>query len=162
MAANPHNSKVAANRVTSATRLGTGGRGSASRAQNRRFTRLCWYVLLALIAVTWAVYGQTLHHDFVNFDDDLYVYDNPLITRGLSFDGISHAFTHGHARNWHPLTTITHMVDCQMYGLRAEGHHFTNVLLHTLGVILLFVLLQQMTGAVWRSLQGRRAGRFPG
>jgi tetratricopeptide (TPR) repeat protein len=151
MTVNPNNSKVAANTVRNVTRLSTGGRNSVSKAENRGFTRACWYVLLALIAVTWAVYGQTLRHDFVNFDDDLYVYDNPLITRGLSVDGISRAFTQGHARNWHPLTTITHMVDCQVYGLRAGGHHLTNVLLHTIGAVLLFVALQQMTGAVWRS-----------
>jgi tetratricopeptide (TPR) repeat protein len=103
------------------------------------------------MAVTWAVFGQTLAHDFVNFDDHVYVYDNPLVIRGLCTEGIIGAFTHTHARNWHPLTTVSHMLDCQLYGLNAGGHHLTNVILHTISVLLLFLVLKQMTGAVWQS-----------
>src|SRR4029077_19988452 len=108
-------------------------------------------IRLALTAFTWLVFGQTLRHEFVNFDDHVYVYENRFITSGLSIDGLIGAFTHSHARNWHPLTTITHMVDCSLYGLKAGGHHFTNVLLHTVSVVLLFLLLQRMTGALWQS-----------
>jgi protein O-mannosyl-transferase len=82
-------------------------------------------VYLSLTAITWLVFGQTLRHDFVNFDDHVYVYENPLVTRGLTINGIVGAFTHAHARNWHPVTTISHMLDCQLYGLNAGGHHFT-------------------------------------
>ena len=89
--------------------------------------------------------------DFVNFDDHLYVYENPLIIKGISTEGIIGAFTHTHARNWHPLTTISHMLDCQLYGLKAGGHHLTNVILHTISVVLLFLVLKQMTGALWQS-----------
>ena len=109
------------------------------------------WICLFLVAITWAVFGQTLGHDFVNFDDRTYVYGNPVITRGVTLSGIVWAFTHGHALNWHPLTTISHMVDCQLFGLKAGGHHFTNVLLHTTAVLLLFVLLREMTGNLWRS-----------
>ena len=108
-------------------------------------------ICLGLMAVTWIVFGQTLTHDFVNFDDHLYVYENPLIIRGVSSEGIIAAFTHTHARNWHPLTTVSHMLDCQLYGLNARGHHLTNVILHTISVLLLFLVLKQMTGAVWQS-----------
>lgn len=108
-------------------------------------------ICIFLAAITWSVFGQTLGHDFVNFDDHVYVYDNPLVTRGISVDGIIAAFVHSHARNWHPLTTISHMLDCQLYGLKAGGHHFTNVLLHTLAVLLLFAVLREMTGALWPS-----------
>ena len=108
-------------------------------------------VCLGLVAVTWAVFGQTLAHDFVNFDDHVYVYENPLVVRGLSTEGIIDAFTHTHARNWHPLTTISHMLDCQLYGLNAGGHHLTNVILHTISVLLLFLVLKQMTGGLWQS-----------
>ena len=108
-------------------------------------------VCIALVAATWAVFGQTLAHDFVNFDDHVYVYENPLIIRGLSTEGIIGAFTHTHARNWHPLTTVSHMLDCQLYGLSAGGHHLTNVILHTISVLLLFLVLKQMTGALWQS-----------
>src|SRR5207248_7730185 len=68
-----------------------------------------------------------------------------------SLRGIVWAFTHVHSENWHPLTTISHMLDCQLYGLKAGGHHFTNVLVHTTAVILLFLVLRGMTGALWQS-----------
>lgn len=108
-------------------------------------------ICIALAGLTWLIFGQTLWHDFVNYDDPRYVYENTRITGGLSISGIAWAFTHIHSLNWHPLTTISHMLDCQLYGLKAGWHHFTNVLLHTLAAILLFRALEQMTGAVWRS-----------
>jgi tetratricopeptide (TPR) repeat protein len=98
-----------------------------------------------------AVFAQTTRYDFVNFDDHLYVYDAPVIKAGLTIRGIIHAFTTSHASNWHPLTTLSHMLDCQLYGLNAGGHHATNVILHAIAVLLLFRVLKQMTGAVWRS-----------
>ena len=110
------------------------------------------FIYLLLAGITWSVFGQTLGYGFVNFDDDLYVYDTPEISRGLTINGVLVAFTHPHARNWHPLTSISHMLDCQLYGLNAGGHHFTNVLLHTIAVLLLFRVLRQMTGAVWKSV----------
>src|SRR4029077_4105481 len=108
-------------------------------------------ICIFLAAITWAVFGQTLRHPFVNYDDQNYVYENRDITSGFSWPGVLWAFTHVHAENWHPLTTISHMLDCQLFGLQAGGHHFTNVLLHTAAVILLFLVLHQMTGAIWRS-----------
>ncbi len=108
-------------------------------------------ICIALAALSWLVFGQTLWHDFVNYDDPRYVYENTNITEGLSISGIVWAFTHIHSMNWHPLTTISHMLDCQLYGLKAGWHHFTNVLLQSIAVMLLFVGLLQMTGAFWRS-----------
>ena len=116
-----------------------------------RSHRITIVVYLFLIAISVAVFGQTLRYDFVNFDDDLYVYKAPAIQAGLTVKGLALAFTSPHARNWHPLTTISHMLDCQLYGLKAGGHHATNVLLHTIGGLLLFRVLWQMTGAVWKS-----------
>jgi len=113
-----------------------------------------WWVVaicIALAGITWAVFGQTLGHDFINYDDNLYVYENPNIVSGLTRPAILWAFTHAHAGNWHPLTSLSHMLDCQMFGLNAGGHHFTNVLLHTLAVVLLFLFLLQVTGTLWRS-----------
>src|SRR6188472_1896561 len=127
---------------------GLGSRRSGQRA-NSGVTSLL--VCLGLVAVTWAVFGQTLAHDFVNFDDHIYVYENPLVVKGLSTEGIVGAFTHTHALNWHPLTTLSHMLDCQLYGLNAGGHHLTNVILHTISVLLLFLVISQMTGGLWRS-----------
>src|SRR5881409_2584411 len=106
---------------------------------------------LFLAAISLAVFGQTIRYDFVNFDDDLYVYNAPAIQAGLTRQGITLAFTSQHARNWHPLATISHMLDCQLYGLKAGGHHATNVILHTIAVLLLFRVLREMTGAVWKS-----------
>ena len=107
-------------------------------------------VCLFLTAIVWIVFGQTLHHDFVNFDDDVYVYANPAITPGLSWHGISWAFTHANGPlEWLPLTAISRMLDCQLYGLHPGGHHLTNVLLHNATVILLFLVLRKMTGVFW-------------
>jgi tetratricopeptide (TPR) repeat protein len=108
-------------------------------------------VCLFLTALTWLVFAQTVRHDFINFDDDRYVYENAQVRSGLSFHGIAWAFTHAHANLWHPLTTITHMLDCQIFGLWAGGHHLVNVLLHNIAAVLLFLVLRQMTGTIWRS-----------
>ena len=130
---------------------GVSGWGSCARSQRAKSRVTDFFVCLGLVAATWAVFGQTLAHDFVNFDDHVYVYDNPLVTRGLSTEGIIGAFTHTHARNWHPLTTVSHMFDCQLFRLNAGGHHLTNVILHTISVLLLFLVLKQMTGGIWQS-----------
>src|SRR5437016_5077570 len=108
-------------------------------------------VSIFLMAITWLVFGETLRHLHSNFADPGYVFRNPQITTGLTSTGILWAFTHLCMQNWHPLTWISHMLDCQFFGLNAGGHHLTNVLLHTIGVILLFLVLREMTGAVWRS-----------
>jgi tetratricopeptide (TPR) repeat protein len=102
-------------------------------------------ISILLAAIVWAVFGRTVHHAFVNFDDDVYVYKNPKVAGGLNSRSIVWAFTHVHSSNWHPLTWLSHMLDCQVYGLKPGGHHFTNILLHTATVILLFLLLREMT-----------------
>jgi tetratricopeptide (TPR) repeat protein len=104
-----------------------------------------------LLLAVGLVFGQTLCHPFVNFDDRSYVYENPRVSDGLTLRGIAWVFTHGHGGNWHPLTGLSHLVDCQFYGLHAAGHHLTNVLLHATAVIGLFLVLWQMTGGLWPS-----------
>jgi protein O-mannosyl-transferase len=108
-------------------------------------------VSIFLIAITWLVFGETLRHPFINLDDPEYVFENPKIITGLTSSGVLWAFTHFHGGNWHPLTSISHMLDCQFFGLQAGSHHFTNVLLHTVAVVLLFLVFREMTGALWRS-----------
>ena len=108
---------------------------------------VCGFLLLAV----GLVFGQTVRHEFVNFDDDLYVYENPPIARGLTAPGIVWVFTHSHGANWHPVTGLSHLLDCQVYGLNAGGHHLTNVLLHAATAILLFLVLWRMTGGFWAS-----------
>jgi tetratricopeptide (TPR) repeat protein len=106
-------------------------------------------VLLA--GITWAVFGQTVHFDFVNYNDDIYVYDNPMVLKGLSLPGVGWAFTHPQVANWIPLTTLSHMLAGQLFGPHPGGHHLVNVLLHTAAALLLFLGLWQMTGRLWRS-----------
>lgn len=122
---------------------------------SRRWLRLG--ICISLAVLTWVVFGQLLQYDFINYDDPRYVYENTNITNGLTIGGIAWAFTHIHSMNWHPLTTISHMLDCQLYGLKPGAHHFTNVLLHSVVAILLLLVLQRMTGgpsgtgSIWRS-----------
>jgi Tfp pilus assembly protein PilF len=108
-------------------------------------------VCVFLCAIIWLVFGQTLHHGFLNYDDEKYVFKNSHVIAGLSPQEMGWAFTHAHAANWHPVTWISHMLDCQVFGLNAGGHHFTNVLLHAAAAVLLFFVLRRMTGSLWRS-----------
>jgi Flp pilus assembly protein TadD len=101
--------------------------------------------------MVWLVFGQTLRHDFVNYDDDSYVYENLAVTQGLTWHGIASAFTHSDLYLWTPLTRISHMLDVQFYRLNPAGHHLTNLLLHAAAATVLFLALQKLTGAIWPS-----------
>ena len=105
-----------------------------------------------LVLVTIALYWPATSHDFVDYDDNMYVMDNTHVTSGLALGNARWAFGTGYAANWHPVTWLSHMLDCQLFGLKPWGHHLTNVLLHALNAGLVFALLRQMTGATWRSL----------
>ena len=107
-----------------------------------------WQIMLLLAAATVAVFWQVSRHEFVNYDDPAYVTFNPMVQQGLTWPGVKWAFgqLHGEATYWHPLTWLSHMLDCQLYGLRPAGHHLTSLLLHTLNTVLLFALLRRMTG----------------
>jgi tetratricopeptide (TPR) repeat protein len=109
-------------------------------------------VSVFLAVIVWIAFGRTLNHEFVGYDDQSYVLRNPRVTNGLTLDGIQWAFTHVDVTNWHPLTTISHMLDCQLYGLQPWGHHLTNILLHAAAAILLFLALRELTGTLWPSL----------
>jgi tetratricopeptide (TPR) repeat protein len=120
-------------------------------SETRTSPELILGICLLLTAASWFVFAQTFTFEFVNFDDPDFVYQVPEIAAGLTWHGVFWAFTHIPSPSWYPLTSITHMLDFQLYGFRAGGHHFTNVLLHIGTVILLFLLLREMTGALWRS-----------
>jgi tetratricopeptide (TPR) repeat protein len=105
----------------------------------------------ALILGTLLAYGRVLTCGFTNFDDPNYITENSHVSSGLSAGNLAWAFTTGHASNWHPLTWISHMVDCQIFGLHAAGHHAVNLLFHLANTLLLFGILKRMTGAIWRS-----------
>jgi len=109
------------------------------------------FISLWLGVFTFAIFWPVVEHDFVNFDDRLYVTENPVVQQGLTMDGAVWAFQTNHASNWHPVVWLSHMMDCSFFGLFPGGHHLTNLLLHVLNTVLLFLLLRRMTGAVWRS-----------
>jgi tetratricopeptide (TPR) repeat protein len=106
---------------------------------------------LLLVAVILAVFWQVKHYQFVNYDDDVYVTDNPHVRMGLQKEGVVWAFTAVHAGYWIPLTWLSYMLDYEVYGLHPGGFHLTNVLLHLLNALLLYLVFRRMTGARWRS-----------
>lgn len=103
------------------------------------------FLLMATIAAFWQVHN----HDFVIYDDNLYVTQNPHVQSGLTGESVIWAFISGHASNWHPLTWLSHMLDYELYGLNPKGHHLVNLLLHAANTLLLFLVLSWMTGAFW-------------
>jgi protein O-mannosyl-transferase len=104
-----------------------------------------------LVVATLAVYWPVRHFEFVNCDDPVYVTENPLVQRGLSWVGVGWAFSNIEAEFWQPLTWLSHMLDWEVYGGQAGGHHLTSLLWHIANTLLVFLILKRMTGAVWRS-----------
>jgi Flp pilus assembly protein TadD len=108
-------------------------------------------ITLFLIVATFVAFEQVRHHAFLNLDDNVYVTENRQVQSGLTFKSVTWAFTTMHAANWHPLTWLFHMLDCQLYGLNPSGHHLTNLVFHTASALLLFLVLKRMTGALCKS-----------
>ena len=106
--------------------------------------------ILLMVAVL-SVFSQMVRHDFINYDDGVYVTNNSHVRTGLSIRNISWAFTTMEASNWHPLTWLSHMLDCQLYGLNPTGHYLTNLFFHMANVLLLFLVLRTATGRLWES-----------
>lgn len=106
---------------------------------------------LVLCLLTLAAYSQVGNHEFVNFDDIIYLTNNTHVNAGITWNGIKWAFTEAYAANWHPLTWLSHMLDCQLYGLNPAGHHLTSLVFHIANTLLLFHLFWRLTGAHWRS-----------
>jgi protein O-mannosyl-transferase len=101
--------------------------------------------------VVWT-FLPAIHNEFINYDDNLYVTANGHVQQGLSLSNVEWAFGSVDASNWHPLTWLSHMADCEFFGLNPQGHHFTSILFHAINAVLLFLTLRRMTGAAWRSL----------
>ncbi len=108
-------------------------------------------VYIGLILITLPVFWQVRNFDFVNYDDGSYVYENQHVLDGLTWDGVIWAFTTGHAANWHPVTWLSHMLDCQIFGKDPGRMHLVNVVLHLANTLLLFAVLRRMTGSLWPS-----------
>ena len=119
---------------------------SASREKQVVFT-----VCLALAVIVFLVFGKTCQYEFVNYDDDHHVYANPAVMDGLTLEGLARVFKLGDSDYWHPLDFVSHMLDCELYGLNPGGHHLSNVLLHASVAITLFLMLRRMTATLWPS-----------
>jgi tetratricopeptide (TPR) repeat protein len=117
--------------------------------EDRRELRLILCLLLVLITLT--LYAPTSHAPYFSVDDQAYVFENYHVRQGLSWDTVKWAFSTTDTANWHPLTWISHSLDVQMFGLKPEGPHYVNVLLHAVNATILFFLLLQCTRAVWSS-----------
>lgn len=107
--------------------------------------------LLALLLLAYLPLQQVLNNDFVNYDDYRYVLDNKKVRAGLSREGVLWAFSNLEAGFWHPVTWLSHMLDCELYGIAPQGHHLSSLLLHIANCMLLFLFLERTTKAFWRS-----------
>ncbi|MDB6029104.1 MAG: Tetratricopeptide 2 repeat protein [Verrucomicrobiales bacterium] len=108
-------------------------------------------VAIVLVAVTWALYWPSLQFEFISFDDPEYVAQNPFVQHGITLSSLKWAFTSSHAWNWHPVTWVSHMIDCQLFGLNAGAHHGVNVFFHSISVVLLFLIGKKITNNLWAS-----------
>ncbi len=108
-------------------------------------------IILVLVVLILAAYWQVQNFEFINYDDQDYVTSNYRIQSAVTLKSIIGTFTDTHTGNWHPLTMLSHMLDWQLFGEKAGGHHWTSVIIHIFNTVLLFLLLNQLTGAIWRS-----------
>lgn len=107
--------------------------------------------LISIAALTISLYWQVQNFEFVFFDDNIYVFNNKNLQKGFSFEGLKWAFTSFYAANWHPLTWMSHMLDFQLFYLKAGGHHWTSVILHILNVFLVFFVFYRLSSDLWKS-----------
>jgi len=108
-------------------------------------------IILILTIIILAVYWPVQFYEFTNYDDTIYTTKNYQIQQDISFRNIVYCFTDVHTGHWHPLTMMSHMLDWQLFGDKACGHHWTSVIIHIFNTILLFLFLKFITGAIWRS-----------
>ncbi|MBL9124034.1 MAG: hypothetical protein JNG90_10410, partial [Planctomycetaceae bacterium] len=117
--------------------------------------RLCVAIGAGLVATTLLLFGRTAWEGFafLRYDDQQYIVNNEMVRGGLTWEGIVWAFRPSTVvvANWHPVTLLSHMLDCQIFGMWSGGHHLTSVIWHAANAGLLFALLVRMTGRVWPS-----------
>src|ERR1700730_10807390 len=137
--------------ATAAKRLEASGvlpSSELSLSAQKRTLLLC----LLLIAVVFVFYSPVTHNGFVNYDDDQYIMNNPHVRAGVTWETVKWAFTTYDQANWAPLSWLSHALDCELFGLNPAGHHLVSVLIHAANAVLLFLLLQGITGFRGRSL----------
>lgn len=108
-------------------------------------------IYLSLAMITFVAYYQVLSHDFIRYDDDVYVFENSNVTSGISIESAKWALTTPKASNWHPLTWLSHMLDCQLFDLNPGLHHLTNLFFHIANTLLLFAVFKNATSRIWTS-----------
>src|SRR6478672_6476869 len=119
--------------------------------QNIGLKRSDFVILLGLAVMTFGIYAQVIGHQFITLDDPTYIRENPNVNRGVTLAGVAWAFTTFHVTNWHPLTWISHMIDCQLFGTNAGRHLLVNALIHVANTLLVFCFLLRTTRARWPS-----------
>jgi tetratricopeptide (TPR) repeat protein len=144
-----------------AKRTGRKRKVAGSTAANKRsavllrhattFGRRDLLILLGLAVMTFGIYAQVMGHQFITLDDPTYIQENPMVNRGVTLAGFTWAFSTFHATNWHPLTWISHMIDCQLFGTNAGRHLLVNALIHVANTLLVFWFLLRTTHARWPS-----------
>lgn len=115
-------------------------------------TQKKYYIVFLLVILLCTIYGQLAGYQFISFDDYGYVINNPYVNSGLQIENIKWAFTKLHASNWHPVTWISHMVDCHLSGVNPRSHHLTNLFFHILNTLLIYFVFNRFTHHVWKSL----------
>ena len=108
-------------------------------------------IVLGLVVVTFGIYAQVVGHQFITLDDPTYIKENPMVNRGVTLAGLAWAFTSFYATNWHPVTWISHMIDCQLFGTNPGSHLLVNALTHVANTLLVFYFLLRTTHARWPS-----------
>src|SRR6476469_7184233 len=120
-------------------------------SENIRLNRSDLVILLGLVVMTLGIYAQVIGHQFITLDDPTYIRENPNVNRGVTLAGLAWAFTTFHAANWHPLTWVSHMIDCQLFGTNAGRHLLVNTLIHAANALLICYFLLRTTHARWPS-----------
>jgi hypothetical protein len=110
-----------------------------------------WVVAASLVVLVVAVFGTTAGYGFIAYDDPYYVTDNALVVQGLTWRGVKWALTTTDYFYWHPLTWLSHMLDCELFGLNPHGHHVTNIVIHSATTVLVFACFLSLTGQLGRS-----------
>ncbi len=121
------------------------------RSRHSRRTVPRWLIALALLGLVAAVFHPVRNHDFVEYDDSVYITENPYLPSGLTAENVMRAFSEPYESNWIPLTWISFQLDYELYGLEPAGFLLTNVILHAFSTLLLFAALMRMTRAIWPS-----------
>src|SRR6266513_3600669 len=152
---------MAKKRKAKAAGKGSPGSAASHREKSARPTRDSFgeffadrtnlFLMLGLAIGSLLIYGQTIGFDFINIDDSGYIYENPIVRNGLSWDGVKWAFTTFSQANWHPLTWLSYLAEVNLWGDKPGGFHLVNILFHAANSAFLYVLLKYLTGSTWRS-----------